>query len=172
MKNKAAWKDSVSGILRRFFLPELNRKYLIRLIAVVAVVTVLMWVFQPCFISGSSMEPCYHDGGFTFNFRWRYTFFPPEKGDVVVISYFGRRKLLKRVVALAGDTVEFRDGKLLVNGVIQSENYVKLPCKWNIPKVKVRSGFCYVVGDNRSQDHLEHKFGEVNLKRITGGPLF
>ena len=158
--------------LRVFFFPELNKKLLVRLVVIIILMTVLCGIFQPCFISGSSMEPTYHDGGFTLCFRLRYLFSSPEPGDTVMIDYFGRRKLLKRVVASAGDTVEFRDGKLLVNGVEKDEPYVKFPCKWNVAPVTIRSGFCYVVGDNRSQDQLEHKFGEVSLKRIMGGALF
>lgn len=158
--------------LKKFFLPEFDKKLLVRLLVIIVVVTVLCCFFQPCFISGCSMEPTYHDGGFTVCLRLSYLFSPPVPGDVVVIDYFGRRKLLKRVVAVAGDTVEFRDGKLLVNNVVKDEPYVKYSCNWNVAPVTVRPGFCYVVGDNRSQNSLEHKFGEVSLKRITGGALF
>ncbi|MBE6377718.1 MAG: signal peptidase I [Lentisphaerae bacterium] len=165
-------KNRISGVLRNFFLPEINKRLLLRIIFLAVAVYVLFSVFQPSFISGSSMEPSWKDGGFTFSFRLRYLFSPPARGDVVTIGYFGRKMLLKRVVAVAGDTVEFREGKLLVNGAVQYESYVILPCKWNTPPVTVREGYCYVVGDNRSMSSREHKFGEVELNRITGGPLF
>ncbi len=172
MEKKAVLMRQIIHRIRSFFLPEYNSKLFIRLIVLLVVLPVLFLIFRPCFISGESMAPAWNDGGFTFSYRFRYLFSPPEKGDVVCITYFGRKMLFKRVVALAGDTVEFRDGKLLVNSVVQQEDYVKLPCKWNIDPVTVRNGFCYVVGDNRSMDHREHKFGEVDLKRIVGGPLF
>lgn len=165
-------KKKLFRFFRVFLFPELNRKLLVRLIVIIVLATVLCCIFQPCFISGSSMAPTYHDGGFAICFRLRYLFSTPEPGDMVVIDYFGRRKLLKRVVASAGDTVEFRHGKLFVNGTEKDEPYVKFPCEWNIAPVTVRPGFCFVAGDNRSQDPLEHKFGEVSLKRITGGALF
>lgn len=165
-------RKSYIDLLRSFFLPELNKKLLLRTVVLAVAVYILFSIFQPSFISGSSMEPAWNDGGFTFSFRLRYLFYPPTRGDVVTISYFGRKMLLKRVVALSGDTVEFKDGKLFVNGVEQDEIYVKLPCKWNTAPVTVREGFCYVVGDNRSMRLEEHKFGEVELKRIKGGPLF
>ena len=118
------------------------------------------------------MEPTFHSDTFTLSFRLRYFWKKPQKGDIVTIAGFGRRELLKRVVALAGDTVEFRNGVLVVNGEAQSEPYVKLPCSWSRAPVTVRDGYCFVVGDNRSQDMLEHVFGEVKLDRITGGTLF
>ena len=165
-------KKGINSVLRNFFLPELNKKLLLRIIVVAVVCYTLFSVFQPGFIAGSSMEPAWKDGGFTLTFRLRYFFSAPSRGDVVTISYFGRKMLLKRVVAVAGDTVEFKEGKLFVNGVEQNEPYVKLPCKWNTALVTVKEGCCYVVGDNRSMISREHKFGEVELKRIKGGPLF
>ena len=172
MEKTAVWKNVVFHYIRSFFLPEYNSKLKLRLIILLIVLPCFFLIFRPCFISGKSMAPAWNDGGFTFSYRLRYLFAPPQRGDVVCISYFGRKMLLKRVVALAGDVVEFKDGNLLVNGVLQEEEYVKFPCKWNIAPVTVRDGFCYAVGDNRSMSHLEHKFGEVSLKRIVGGPLF
>ena len=172
MAKKAVWKNIITHGIRSFFLPEYNSKLLLRLVVLLVVLPVLFLIFRPCFVAGESMAPAWNDGSFTFSYRFRYLFSPPERGNVVCISYFGRKMLFKRVIALAGDTVEFKAGRLLVNGMIQREEYVKFPCNWNIAPVTIRDGFCYVVGDNRSMDHREHKFGEVSLKRIVGGPLF
>ncbi|MBR7131573.1 MAG: signal peptidase I [Lentisphaeria bacterium] len=159
-------------VVYRFFFPEMKRGFFLRLLVLALSVTLLLLLFKPCFISGSSMEPNYHDNGFTFSFRWRYLLVPPARGDVVTISYFGRKQLLKRVIALPGEKVGFADGKILVNGLPLDEPYVKYPGTWNTEPVTVRPGHCFVVGDNREQDKSEHLFGEVSLKRITGGPLF
>lgn len=77
--------------------------------------------------------------------------------------------LLKRVVALAGETVEFREGGLYVSGILIEEPYVRHRSDWQLPPRRVSPGHVYVVGDNRGTDINRHQFGEVNMNRIVGG---
>ena len=77
--------------------------------------------------------------------------------------------LLKRVVALPGETVEFRTGFLYVNGNVIEEPYVHHRSDWELSQRTVAPGHIYVVGDNRGTPMAHHRFGEVNLKRIVGG---
>ena len=84
----------------------------------------------------------------------------------------GSKYLLKRLVALEGDTVGFTDGRLIVNGETVDEPYVRCRGSWNLEPVTVAPGKCFVVGDNRGQPAYEHLFGEVDLSRIIGGLLF
>ncbi len=118
------------------------------------------------------MIPTYGERGFTCAFRWSYFFSAPRRGDVVAVSYFGSRYLLKRVLAVEKDTVEFREGKLFVNGQPCVEPYVKYQGKWDIPETFVPEGYCFVAGDNRQQDKSRHLFGLVKIKRLVGKVLF
>ena len=172
MDRKRDFLSVVKKLLRNFFLPEINRKLLIRLVVISGICLLFFLFFKPCFSSGSSMEPAWHDNGFTLSFRWKYLYSYPQRGDVVTISYFGRRELLKRVVALPGDRVQFRGGILFVNDTAREEPYVVFPCDWESEPLVVRDGHCFVVGDNRSQTQAEHIHGEVELDRISGGVLF
>ena len=171
-ERKAAECSGFTERLRRFLLPEINRRLLIRLLLIVLIAVTFFSVFKPCFVSGSSMEPTFGNNRISFSFRLSYLVSPPRRGDVVTIAFFGRKELLKRVVALPGDTVSFHNGKLVLNGEIIDEPYLKKECNWDLSAVTVRPGHCFVVGDNRSQSHLEHRFGEVEIKRITGEVLF
>ena len=166
-------KMKISSLMRKFFLPHLNRKFIIRL-SVVAVVALVFFAFvlKPFFISGGSMLPTYGERGFTCVFRWSYLFSAPERGDIVAVSYFGSRYLLKRVLAVENDTVAFREGKLFVNGRLCEEPYVKYQGRWNVPDTFVPPGYCFVAGDNRQQDKKYHLFGLVRIKRIAGKVLF
>ena len=98
--------------------------------------------------------------------------FEPQAGDIVVIKYNNDFYFLKRIVAVAGDVVEFREGKLYVNGQLREEPYVKLECHWNMKPVTVEVGNYYVVGDNRSMPIGKHQHGSVRARRIIGKPLF
>ncbi len=80
--------------------------------------------------------------------------------------------LLKRVVALEGQRVEFRNGKLFLNGLKVDEPYVRYPCNWNLPPRQVREGYVYVVGDNRNMPMTNQSFGQALSKRIIGAPLW
>ncbi len=143
----------------------------------IAVISTTAWLFfsyvlVPLKIQGKSMEPTYHDGGFGFCWRQRFLFSPPDYGDVIAIRFSGRSVvLLKRVVALAGDTVEFRRGSLYVNGRQVGEPYVKYRLDWNLPPRTVKPGRVYVIGDNRGVPMSRHHFGQVKMQRILGGVL-
>ena len=127
----------------------------------------------PLRIQGRSMEPTYMDGGFNFCWRLHYLFSQPQRGDVVAIRFAGRRiMLLKRVVALAGETVEIRNGVLFVNTIQVNEPYVRYPSDWNLQPRQVASGKVYVIGDNRSVPIDQHHFGQVTARRIVGGVVW
>ena len=165
--------ETSQGMWLDFFAPRASKGFLIRLGCVALIALVIFWgLLRPCVIDGQSMMPTYDRSGFNLNKRWAYWFSEVKRGDVVIISFDGKFQLLKRVVALAGDTVEFRNGKLFVNRRQVDEPYLHYSSDWNMPERVVSPGCCYVVGDNRSQPINDHVFGEVPLERIAGQPLF
>ncbi len=162
-----------AGTMRDFFIPRPTKGFFIRM-GVVAIVAIIVFGFLliPCIIDGESMIPTYPAHGFTFCWRGKYLFRNPKRGEVVIICYSTKVYFLKRVVALPGETVEFRRGNLFINGRRQREPYLHYICDWNLPPRTVEAGHYYVVGDNRSQPISLHKFGQVDSKKIAGAPLF
>jgi signal peptidase I len=113
------------------------------------------------------------NGGFNLCFRLRYVFSEPERRDIVAIRLAGEKViLLKRVVAMEGDVVEFRNGSLYVNEAKTVETFVRYPSNWNLPPREVDKDHVYVVGDNRSVPIDVHQFGQTPVERIIGGPLW
>ena len=165
--------DTNRGRLVEFIFPRLTGKFFIRLGCVALAAWICFGVFlMPCIIDGESMMPTYDRKGFTFCKKWSYWFSAPERGDIVIVEYVDGMYLLKRIVALEGDTVEFRKGTLFVNDVEVDEPYVRYASNWNLPPRTVKAGKCYVIGDNRSQMLSEHIFGQTDITRIKGKPLF
>lgn len=80
--------------------------------------------------------------------------------------------LLKRIVALEGETLEFKDGVLHINGKVLDEPNVIYPCDWNLAPVQVKKGYVYVIGDNRNVPVANHQFGQTPVQRIAGTPLW
>ncbi len=155
---------------RQFFFPRLTPAFLVRLVLViVASLFFFSQIFLPLRIQGHSMEPTYNNGGLALCWRLAYLFSSPQPGDVVAIRFAGNRVvLLKRVVALAGDTVSFRKGILWVNGRSVAEPYVRNRAPWQLPARVVHEGKLYVVGDNRGVPMAQHHFGQVEQTRIVG----
>jgi signal peptidase I len=157
-----------------FFFPKITKRYLLR-VAVIAITAFIIFkfVFIPFCIQGENMAPTYVTGSFNFCFALRYLFSKPAPPDVVTVR-MARQKimLLKRVVATEGQSVEFREGNLFVDGKKVNEPYVAGKSDWNIPPAIVKPGHVYVVGDNRSMSARGHTFGQTPLTRIAGEPLW
>jgi signal peptidase I len=160
--------------LRQFLFPSITPAFLIRVVFVAVCAYIFFgFVCTPFVIRGRSMVPTYRDGAFDFLWKPRFLFSGPERGDVVAISLAGDNVVyLKRVVALGGDTVSFKEGVLYVDGKAVDEPYVRGPCHWNLPPRKVEPGRVYVVGDNRSMPMEQHDFGQVSVRRIVGSPVW
>jgi len=160
--------------IKKFFFPEITRRYLLR-VAVVAISAFIIfkYVLIPFRVQGESMAPTYVTGSFNFCFALRYLFSSPAPPDVVTVRMAGQSiMLMKRVVATEGQSVEFKEGSLYVNGKKVEEPYVSGKSDWNIPPTIVKPGHVYVVGDNRSMPAEAHTFGQTSIQRIVGAPLW
>ena len=79
---------------------------------------VLQIFIQPTIVYGQSMEPNLHDQERVILDKVSYRIGEPARGDIVVFPVEGEPlPLIKRVIGLAGETVEIRNGQVLVDGV-------------------------------------------------------
>lgn len=160
--------------IKQFLLPMLTRWFFLRLL-LVAFTAYLFFghICIPLHINGNSMEPTYSDGGINFCWRLYCIFSRPKRYDVVVVRLAGQKvMLLKRVVALEGEVVEFRKGRLFVDGQEMDESHVHYPCDWNLAPRQVGKDRVYIVGDNRDVPIDNHVFGQTSVKRIIGTSLW
>lgn len=160
--------------LSKFLFPEINLRFLFRACILAAAAFVCFTrILVPFRIDGHSMDPTYTNGSFNFCNRMKYFFSEPARHDVVAIRYTGTRiMLLKRILALEGETLEFRSGQLFVDGKYIPEPYIVVPYDWELAPRKVEPGHVYVVGDNRRVPMLTHDFGQTPITRIVGTPLW
>ena len=161
-------------LMRAFFFPKMVRSFFIRFLIVAAVAWLFFkFICLPLIVAGGSMLPTYAERGFNFCWRPSYWFSEPERGDVVVMKYGSNKvMILKRLIAKEGDTVEFRNGKLILNGREQEEPYIKGPSDWNLPPRTVEKDHYYLVGDNRSVPMQRHIFGQMHKRYLQGAPLW
>ncbi|OFW60601.1 MAG: signal peptidase I [Actinobacteria bacterium RBG_16_64_13] len=134
---------------------------------------VQQFVLKPYAIPSPSMEPTLVQGDRVLVNRLVYHFRSPRIGDVIVFDppghVNGEPPLIKRVVAVGGDTVTVDDGVLWVNGVEQDEPFIKEhPIAEDYPEVTIAPGYVWAMGDNRNNSGDSRMFGPVSEEDIIG----
>jgi len=141
-------------------------------IAVVICALLITFVVQAFKVQGTSMVPELRNGERILVNKFIYNFRSISRGDVVVFWYTEDPDVsfIKRVVALPGDRVEIKRGKLLVNGELVDEPYVKPEHidRRSFPSQEVRAGHYFVLGDNRRGSNDSRSWGLVPQRYIYG----
>ena len=125
------------------------------------------FVLSPVKISGASMMPNYDDGQRTFINRVAYWVSTPRRGDVVGL-HVGSEYLIKRVIGLPGEKIEFDRDIVVVNGQPLAEPYPVRPLLWRLAPVQLGENDYFVMGDNRTCSML----GAVRREDIIGRAVF
>lgn len=141
-------------------------------IAAVLALIIRSFLFTPFYIPSPSMEPTLYPGDRIIVNRLAYRLGDPQRGDIVVFRYplDPRRDLIKRVVAVGGDTVEVRNNILYINGRPQNEtNYLPPGVAYSdFGPVKVPAGSYFMMGDNRNNSADSRVWGTLDRKFIIG----
>ena len=134
--------------------------------AVLAVALIITVFFKVATVDGSSMNPTLENGDRLLVSCWSTAC---ERGDVVIIGYPSETTLVKRVIALAGDTIDidFDSGEVYLNGVLLEEPYIKEATHLWYPDgpdfpLTIPAGYVFVMGDNRNNS-LDSRSGQVGL---------
>lgn len=144
--------------------------------SLVCVALVFAFVLRIVGVDGTSMTPTLmnHDRLVLVN-----CFYEPKQGDIVVINRYTQEPLVKRVIAVAGQTIEITDeGQVLIDGSVLDEPYINAltePGRLTEPYT-VKEGQVFVMGDNRhpggSHDSRADDLREINVRDIMGKAVF
>ncbi|HKM40242.1 MAG TPA: signal peptidase I [bacterium] len=142
------------------------------LLAVILALFIITFVVQSFIVTGPSMEPTLYSGERLLINKFIFRFKEPAPTDIVVFHPQARPRddYIKRVIAVAGQTVEIRDGEVWVDGAALAEPYIKEPTYGQYGPVRVPRDKIFVLGDNRnnSQDSRYQDVGLVSLKSVIG----
>lgn len=126
--------------------------------------------FEIIFVSGSSMHPTLKNRDLIILKKYAYDYHPPEINDIVVLTERSdRTKIVKRIVAGPGESVDICDGILCINGKPDLRWSGQVSYKLNKQLYNKVPEYCYFyIGDNRGDTSL----GIVNLDQIQGKVMF
>lgn len=140
-------------------------------------IVVYFFIAGPNQIKGASMVPTFTDGDYILTSKITYKFKPIERGDVVVFKSLKNPDIefIKRVIALPGEELVFRNNTIYIDGQPLSEDYTSAQTeiteggflKENIPVV-MPEGTIFTMGDNRPRSSDSREFGPIPIENIIG----
>lgn len=146
--------------------------------SVVLAVIVILFLYQPVKVEGTSMMPTLDDQERIFinKFVYRLHFGKIDRGDTVVFwfPHDPTKSYIKRVIAVPGDRVEVDHGAVIVNGQALVENYVpeEYRDQSSMTETTVPQDEYFVLGDHRSSSNDSRAWGMVPRRYIYGKAVF
>jgi signal peptidase I len=136
---------------------------------------------QPFFVSGSSMEPNFHDGDYLIVDELSYEVGEPKRGDVIIFKYpkNPNEYFIKRIIGLPGEKIEISNNTIRIFNNARPEGFVVAEDKY-IPQTTVTTGNYiaelkndeyYVLGDNRIASADSRWWGVLDRHFIVGKAL-
>lgn len=146
------------------------------IIALLVVIPIRTFLFQPFFVRGQSMEPNFENGDYLIIDEISYRFIEPKRGEVIVFKYPNNpsQRYIKRIVGLPGETVEIQEEMITIlageESIILDEiNYLSSNIRTlGEVKMSLGKGEYFVLGDNRTFSSDSRRWGAVQEEEIVG----
>jgi signal peptidase I len=146
------------------------------LISAAVSVLIILFLYQPVRVEGTSMLPRLEDHDRLFINKFVYHITSIERGDVVVFHYprDPEKSYIKRVIALPGDHFRVDRGRVFVNSKLVPEPYVppEFRDSRSVAEMTLPADEFYVLGDHRSISSDSRDFGPVDRSLIYGKAVF
>ena len=151
-------------------------KDILSFIAVIIVALLIkIYIFSPVRVNGTSMEPTLNDGEILLLNEIGYRLHGVNRFDIVVANINGEM-LIKRVIGLPGDKIEYAYNKLYVNGENVVENFKHDDTDdfslSELNETVVPENHYFLVGDNRGNSKDSRVVGFIPANKIVGKTNF
>ena len=160
-------------------LPFLLEVIKIVVLALVIVIPIRYFVFQPFIVKGLSMEPNFQDGDYLIIDELSYRFKTPQRGEVIVFKYpkDPSQRFIKRIVGLPQEKVELQHGRIIITDkfgetLILDESTYLLSQGWlGETEVSLGENEYFILGDNRAHSFDSRRWGPLSKEYIVGRVL-
>lgn len=150
-------------------------------ISLIVIIGIRTYIMQPFFVSGSSMEPNFHDGDYLIIDELSYEIGEPKRGDVIIFKYpkNPNEYFIKRIIGLPGEKIEISNNTIKIYNNDKPEGFIVEEGKY-IPQnnvttgnfvVEMKNDEFYVLGDNRGASADSRWWGVLERHYIVGKAL-
>lgn len=151
----------MSKIMKTFF-----KEYVPYIILICIVILIKKFIVTPIRVNGPSMNNTLQNGDIMLLNEFSYKTNGIKRFDIVVIRY-KNEYLIKRVIGLPGEVVEYKDNLLYINGNVVDENFEHAETG-DVEKIEVPQNEYYVLGDNRINSTDSRIIGSIPIEKIKG----
>ena len=145
-------------------------------VALLIVVPIRYFIFQPFFVKGQSMEPNFEDGDYLIIDEISYRLGDPQRGEVVVFKYPQNpsQRYIKRIIGLPGETVKIQEGQVFIeqDGEMQALDELAYLSQFSQTlgdvQMTLDKNEYFVLGDNRSVSADSRRWGVLPEENIVG----
>jgi signal peptidase I len=134
------------------------------------------YVFRPVYVEGTSMNSTLVQGDMLILNKYQYFFTMPKRNDIVVIDMqiSSKNSLIKRIIGLPGERIDFKDGKVYINDVLLVEPEIAAITNPGPLGTKFILGNdeYFVMGDNRTASYDSRFFDKIKRSKILGVTSF
>lgn len=146
------------------------------LLALIIVVPIRYFVFQPFIVKGISMEPNFHNGDYLIVDEFSYHFRTPVRGEVVVFKNPKNlsEKFIKRIIGLPGEEIILENNQIVIidefakKTILDESIYLDYPVRLSKKEFYLKEDEYFVLGDNRLHSFDSRDWGPLLEKYIIG----
>jgi len=149
---------------------EIRSWIVVILLAFIVAFLVRSFIVQPYRIEMTSMEGTLHPNDLALVDKLSYKIRSPKRGEIIIFTppIDKKSKYIKRVIGLPGETIEIRNNTVYINGKALNEPYLHSPMLRDYGPEKIKEGYVFAMGDNRSVSLDSRYFGSISTKTIIG----
>ena len=164
-------------------MKNILKEWIPYIIIVLVVILIRSYIVTPVIVRGDSMYDTLKDGEVLFLSKINYRVSEIKRFDIVVIKDLDDDLIIKRVIGLPGDNIEYKDNTLYINGKKSNQQFTEdetedftleeiceihnITCDGKIP-----NGMYLVLGDNRDVSADSRVKGLINRDQILGKAVF
>ena len=141
------------------------------IIVVIVVIIIRSFFVTPAIVDGNSMNPTLYNNNIILLNKLDYKLNEIKRFDVVVVKV-KNEKLIKRVIGLPGEYVEYKDNNLYVDGFLIDEKFKHVTTSdfklETLGYLKIPGDKYFVVGDNRNNSVDSRVIGLIDKSDILG----